>query len=208
MKGLNMSNILAQNATQLAVSNSQSDWDESRFADAVYRAMQRKVGKSGITTERLMMKRNELISAVCSDYRAHFAAIYGKSDRLPSDVHAKIVEQVDKATASQLTRINPTNCINLREYYYADFKQLEITQRVTATGENKVLLQHQLTACNSFVSQIERRIRDLESQNMTPKNLDMLKEAKARLNKFNMLHEFIKGELAHQAKLTEEVKEQ
>lgn len=201
-----MSAVLSQNATELAVSNPLPDWTTDQFHLSVKRAAERKVGKSGITTERLMLKRNDLISAVCADYRNHFAAIYGKSDRLPSDIHAKVVEAVEEFLIKTLTAVNPTNVISQRTYYYPDFKALEITQRINCVGENKVLLQHQLTACSAFIAQVNRRIHDLETGNQSLKNNDMLKEARARLVKLEMLHNFIKGEIGHQEKVIAETK--
>ncbi len=196
-----MSQAIAQSATQLTVSNN-GEWTEDMFLGAVRRAAERKLGKSGITTERLMLKTAALNSAVAADYRMHFAAMYGKSERLPSEVFEQIQSATEKYIAMQLTKINSTNVLNKREYFFHNSKELEITHRITITGENKVSLEQQRFACHLMINEQNRKLTDLQAKK-TP-DYDREKAVKATLMKLAMTEQFINGEIAHQQKVAEE----
>jgi hypothetical protein len=197
-----MSNAIAQSATVLAVSNSVSDWDELTFADRTKLAAERT--SKGTTRERRMINRNKLVSAVCADYRAHFAALYGKTDRLPSEVFEKIQTAVDKYIVSTLNLVNPLNAITYRRSFFHNAKEMEVTERLQNTGENKLTLQEQHLGINLFIGAAEKRLKDLEAKK-TP-DYDREKEVKAQIMRLNITKQFIEGEIAHQAKVQSEAK--
>ena len=190
-----MNTVLAQSATQLAVSNSVSE-DAFPFQERIKMAAERQA--KGVTRERQMLNRNKLISALCADYRAHFAAIYGKTDRLPSAVFEKVETAVDNYIAEQLNRVSKHNAISFRRAFHHDFNQQKVTERVVATGENELSLQEQHLGVNLFIGQAERKLKDLEAKK-TP-DYEREKQVKDQLMKLNVTKAFIEGEIAHQQK--------
>ena len=190
-----MNTVLAQSATQLAVSNSVNE-DAFPFQERIKMAAERQA--KGVTRERQMLNRNKLISALCADYRAHFAAIYGKTDRLPSAVFEKVETAVDNYIAEQLNRVSKHNAISFRRAFHHDFNQQKVTERVVATGENELSLQEQHLGVNLFIGQAERKLKDLEAKK-TP-DYEREKQVKDQLMKLNVTKAFIEGEIAHQQK--------
>jgi hypothetical protein len=193
-----MSNAIAQSATVLAVSpTGENDFD---IVASVKRCAERTA--KGTTRERQFLQRNKLISSVCADYRSHFPAIYGKTERLPSEVYERIEGEVDKFITSHLSRINPINVISLRRGFYHNAKEMEITERIVNTGENKLTLQEQLLGVDIFITSAEKRLRDLEKK-PTP-DYDREKEVKAQIMRLNLTKQFILGEMSHQEKAVKE----
>jgi len=195
-----MSNAIAQSTNAVAISPVGED--NYNFADAVNRAAQRKVGKSGITTERKMLKRNDLISACCADYRAHFASIYGKSDRLPSDIHGKMVEAVDSYLAVSLQAVNGLNVISQRRGFYHDHRNFQVTERVVNTGENSLGLSEQLFGINCILGEAERRLKAFLAEG-TPDH-DKQMQYQAAVMKATLTKQFITREIANQEKVKAE----
>ena len=190
-----MSNAIAQSATELSVSvNGESDFD----IPACVRRQAERTSK-GVTRERQLLNRNKLVSATCADYRMHFPAIYGKSERLPSEVFTKVEEAVDSFIQSQLQRVNSLNVLNLRRSFFHNWKEKEITERVQLTGENKLSLKDQLFGTTVFIAQAEKRLKDLEAK-PTPDH-DREKAVKENIMKLKLTQAFIKGEIEHQDKL-------
>src|SRR2546429_3816569 len=99
-----MSNALAQNATDLAVSGQS---EENFDINACVRRNAERTAK-GTTRERQFLQYNKLISTCCADYRSHFPAIYGKSERIASDAFGKIDKAVTEFIQAQLNRVNVT----------------------------------------------------------------------------------------------------
>ena len=196
-----MSNAIAQSATVLAVSpTGEEQYD---IAGSVKRCAERTA--KGTTRERQFLQRNKLMSAVCADYRSHFPAIYGKTERLPSAVYSRIEEEVDKFINNQLSRINTLNCLSLRRGFYHNHREMEITERIVTTGENKLTLQEQLLGVNIFITGAEKRLKDLHAK-PTP-DYDREKEVQAQIMRLNLTKQFILGEMDHQKKAVEEAKE-
>lgn len=191
-----MNTAIAQSATQLAVSaNGETSFD---FALAASKAAKR--SSKGVTRERQMLDRNKLISSVCAEYRAAFVAIYGKSDRLPSDIFEKIKEHVDAYINKQLSTVHAGNVISHRRAFYHDHKNMAVTERVINTGENTLTLKEQLFGVNMFITQAEKRLQDLMAKK-TP-DYDREKATKEQILRLQCTKSFIEGEIAHQAKVT------
>jgi hypothetical protein len=192
-----MSNAIAQSTASQTVSGTGED--NFDFALHVRDAASRQA--KGVTRERQMLNRQKLISAVCAIYRAKFAAIYGKTDRLPSEVFTKIDTAVDEHINKTLTAVNPANVITFRRAFFHNANDMMITERVQATGENQLTLKEQLCGVTIFIEQTEKRLKELEAKK-TP-DFDREKAVKAQLMRLNVTRDFIKGEMKHQGELVE-----
>lgn len=193
-----MSNAIAQSTSPLAVSPTGEDSYD--FIASVQRAANRTA--KGITRERLLLDFNKLTSAVCADYRAHFASIYGKTDRLPSDIYTKIQDEVTLFIEKQLKRVNVTNVIGFRRAFFHKSNDMEIVERVQSTGENKLTLEEQKFGVLTFITAAEKRLKELEAK-PTP-DYDREKAVKQQIMKLRLTEQFILGEIAHQEKLKQE----
>ena len=132
-----MSKAITQNATDLAISpTGEEDYD---FDLSVKR--QATKSAKGTTRERLTLNRNKLITHVCGDFRMHFAAVYGKSEKLPRDIFNKVENAVDNYLTEQLKQVNSLNVISSRRAFFHIARQAEIVERVTIIGENKLVLR-------------------------------------------------------------------
>lgn len=195
-------NAISQSATNLAV----SPLGEQKFdIEACVKRNAERTAK-GTTRERQFLQRNKLISSCCADYRAHFPMIYGKTERLPSAVYNEIEKAVDTFITAQMARIHNLNVISMRRSFFHNSRDMEITERITNVGENKLSLQEQLLGVTTFITQAERRLKDLEAK-PTP-DYDREKAVKANIMRLQLTKDFILGEMATQDKakqgLTEE----
>ena len=189
-----MSNAIGQSATAIAITPcGEEDYD---FVAAVARAMSRKVKDNGVTRERQMLVRQQLIDTVKSEFRQHFAGVYGKSENLPSAVYGKIVEAVDSKVQEQLNRVNVTNVVSLRRGFHWSEKTMSVTDRITVVGENILDLKEQHLGINCFISAAERRLKDLEAKK-TP-DLELEKQVKDRIRRLMVTRSFIEAEIKHQ----------
>jgi len=195
-----MSNAIAQSTSQVAISPAGED--SYPFADRLKSIMERTV--KGTTRERQMLNVSKLTSALCADYRAHFPAIYGKTERLPSEVFEKIQTEVTTAVNEQLNRVHAGNAISFRRGFHHNAKEMEITERVVNTGENKLTFREQLLGVDLFIGAAERRLKDLEAKK-TP-DYDREKEIKQQIMRLNLTKQCILGEIKHQEKLVSETK--
>lgn len=191
-----MSNALSQSASNLTLNGqSEQNWD---FAASAYRAMDRKA--KGLTKEAFTCKRQTIISVCCAEYRAHFAAIYGKSERLPSAVFEKIEDAVDAAIGAKLSLIHAGNAISVRRAFSHKANDFKFVLRTTAVGEDDISLAEQHLACVMALNQAEKRLTDQQAKK-TP-DYEREKEIKAQIMKLNLTLQFIEGEQKHQAELT------
>ena len=187
--------VVANSATALAVSSpSEADY---QFDVACRNAATRTA--KGATRERQMLNRQKLIAAICADYRAHFAAVYGKSERLPSNVFEHIEAEADKYLIGQMKAVNVQNIIGMRRGFHHDSKQAMVTERVTLTGENFLALQEQHLGITIFITQLERRLDDV-MRKKTP-DYDLEKRIKQQLAQCNYTKTFVEGEIAKQKEL-------
>lgn len=194
-----MSNAIGQNATLNAVSNAgQPDWTSEQFHKSAKTAADRKA--KGSTREANLLKRQSLISMVCADYRNHFAAIYGRTDRLPSAIFQMVETAVDKVIADKLAEVNHKNVIGYRRAFHHNAKDMSISERVVVTGENQLTLQEQHLGVTIFITAAEKRLTDLQAKK-TP-DYDREKEVKAQIMRLNLTKSFIEGEIAHQKEAT------
>lgn len=196
-----MSNAIAQSAAVLTQSaNGEDNFD---FQLAVKTVAERSA--KGITRESKLLNRNKLVAGACAQYRARFAAIYGKTDRLPSEIFNKIESAVDEFIDSTLKQVNSLNSISLRRAFYHKSNDLEVVERVTVIGENKLSLKEQKLGVTLMIGQAEKRLKDLEAK-PTP-DLDREKQVKQTIMKLTVTQNFIIGEMKSQEKLAEETKQ-
>lgn len=197
-----MSNAIGQNATEQAISNSAEQWTTEMFSASATRAAERQA--KGITRERQMLNRQKLIATVCADYRSHFAAIYGKTERLPSAIYEQIELSVDTLIDNQRKQVHNQNIIGMRRAFYHNSRDMAVTERVQLTGENQLSLKEQLFGCHLFIGQAEKRLTELQAK--PNPDYDREKAVKQQIMKLRLTEQFIKGEMEHQEKLKAEAK--
>ncbi len=186
-----------QNATNNAVSSALPNWTKEQFEASVKRNGTQTA--KGVTRERKMLNRAKLIANVCAEYRSHFPAIYGKTERLPSEVFAMVEDAVDMFISDALTSVHTGNVLSVRRAFYHKKNDMEVTERVTITGENTLALKEQHLGVTIFITQAEKRLKDLESK-PTP-DLDREKQVKESLMRLNVTKTFIEAELKRQGEL-------
>ena len=195
-----MSNALAQNATDLAVSgNTEESFD---FVACARRNAIRTA--KGTTRERQFLQYNKLISTCCADYRSHFPAIYDKTmnARLPAPIFEKIDLAVTECIQEQLNRVNVTNAISLRRGFHHSEKQMVVTDRITSIGENKLPLKEQLLGINIFITTANRRLDDLMKK-PTP-DFEREKTTRQQIMRLELTKQYILTEIERQNKVTTE----
>lgn len=191
-----MSNtVLSQSATQLTPSlHSEQAFD---FSAAAKRASTRSA--KGLTRESRTLNRQKLVAMICADFRAHFASVYGKTERLPSDVFEKVELAVDTEIEACLKLVHGCNAATMRRAFAHKANDLKFVERVTITGENEIALKEQHFACTLAIGQCEKRLRELEAKK-TP-DLEREKSVKEQLMRLKLTMAFIEGEQKHQAEI-------
>jgi hypothetical protein len=185
-------NVLAPSATMLTVSPNGED--NYCFESAAERATQQKA--RGLTKERHMVVRSKVLTAMCAEYRSTFAAIYGKSDRLPSAIFEKITKAADEQIIRLLHQVHIGNCTSVRRSFAHKSTQRKFVSRVQATGEDEISLEEQLLACHLAQGQINRRIEDNDKAGKLTDELRL--ELQKQLLKLNDTENFIKKEISYQ----------
>ena len=196
-----MSNAIAQSATQLTVSTTGGE-DNFPFAERIETLAQKQA--KGMTREKVLINRQKLTSQVCADYRIHFANLYGKTERLPSEIFEKIQSHIDAFIERNLKLVNPLNAQSVRRAFAVKINDLMVVERVTAIGENTLSLKEQKFGIEIAIGQANKRLDDLQAKK-TP-DYDREKEVKAQIMKLTLVKDFILGELKHQEKLASEAK--
>lgn len=181
-----MSNALAQNATDLAPSgNGEANYD---FVEAVQRVANKKT--SGLTTSRYALHRQKLISGVVADYRAHFPQQYQKNSTLPREVYDKIQNAVDESVDILLTNaVNASNVTTLKRSFAFKSADMKYVERITAIGENELLLNQQHFAVVLDIGIVEGKIKKLEAK-VTP-DFELEKKLRDRLTKLQIVKQYI-----------------
>lgn len=192
------SNTLAPSATLLTPSGQTEE--NFPFAASVQMAMQRQVKAQSMTRERQMLNRGKLVSAVCADYRCHFASIYGKTERLPTAVFNKVETYVDEAINATLRAVHPMNAVSMRRAFKHKSNDMMFVESVTVSGENLITLKEQHLACNIAIGEANKRLTVLQAKN-TP-DFDREKAVKQQLMKLQLTLNFIEGEMQNQATVT------
>lgn len=193
-----MSNAIKQSATDLAISPN----GEAQFDFTACASRQAYKSAKGATRERQMLNRHKLIQYCVGDYRMHFAAIYGKTEKLPRDIFEKIEAAVDEHITKQLKEVNALNVVSYRRAFAHIPRQAEVVERVTIVGENKLVLKEQLLGVDIFIHAAEKRLKDLMAK-PTP-NFEREKSFQQQIMQLNLTKQYILGEIANQDKLAKE----
>lgn len=192
-----MSNAIAQSTSQVTVSGVGED--NFDFDASAKRAVSRKTGKSGLTRELNRIKLTDVVSSMCGEYRSINAAIYGKTERLPSEIHGKITEAAEREIGRLLATVNPANCITHRRAFHHDHKNMQVTERVTAVGENMLSLEEQRLGATLFLGEAERKLKAFLTDGKPDRDKQM--QLQGTVNRCQMTLNFILGEIKHQESL-------
>ncbi len=197
-----MNQAISQSTNKVTASVSGEDnWD---FVASALRASNRESKENTLTRERALLKRQSLIDLCKQDYRLHFAAIYGKTDKLPAVVFEKIEKAIDEIINRRLREVTPANVVSYRRSFAFKANDMEFVDRVTLIGENTLALKEQLLACHIAIRANDKRLADLQKK-PTP-DYDREKAVKAMGLKLLVAQDFIEGEIKHQTELQEQKK--
>lgn len=178
------------------------------YSASVKRIANRKTSGAGIAT--INLNKSKLVSAVCSEFRAHYPQLFDKRDekgniipatlRLPEEYFNKVVCAVDTFHAEQFDVFNKfadqVTSYKSRFVHKANVKEVFI--RHTLVRDEIVSLETKLTGINAFISTTERDIQKINEQKsvLSEKTMERLKKLEKRLEKENATREEIKAQLA------------
>ena len=187
-----MSHAIAQTTNALTVSPvTEQDYP---FEDRVLTLASRQ--SKGITRERINLNKQSLVDSLRNDYRCHYASIYGKGERIPSNIEDKLRETVGEFLKNQLARVNEHNVIGVRRAFHWKEKDSSVVDRITVTGENQLSLEEQRFGIITFIEAAQKRLKTLEDKK-TP-DYESEKELKNRIVRLNNTKLFIENEIQHQ----------
>lgn len=195
-----MSSAIAQSATQLSISTpSELDLVEMVQRNAV-RAIKNPSRVS--TTERFTLNNSKLLNACRMEWRSKNGGV----GRVPDEVDIVIQDNVNKFIMAQVNRINPANAMSFNVRDVLDFKNLCITEKVTAVGSNTKTLQSQYEACNRLIRETQDKLDNYVKQDASGNSkkdyAELIKNAKKRLAELELTKNHIKATLAEVGKVT------
>lgn len=190
-----MSQVIAKSLSDLSVPapllNQSGDID--------YQTVLEKISKrkaSGMTIDSRNLKRNDLFSALCSEYKSYMNL--EKTTRLPNETAERLYAEVDKYINGVLSAINGQNVLRQRKGYYHNSRQNAITVRITTVGENQLLLKEQLLgvhlALNAAKASLQKAVDAYKPEEIIQKH----REKVLSLEKTEL---FIKHEMENQKKV-------
>jgi hypothetical protein len=197
-----MSNATAPSTNLLTKSNGGNGERDYPFSERVFTIAARSA--KGTTRERLNLNKQSLVDSLRNDYRSCYTEIYGKGERLPSDICDKIDKAVSEFISKQLARVNESNVIGFRRAFHWKEKDSSVTERLTSTGENSLSLEEQHFGIVQFIIAAEKRLAELEAKK-TP-DYDLEKDVKNRIIRLNNTKAFIEREIQHQQELAKQAK--
>ena len=186
-----MPQILAQNATNLAVSTP-TDQDN---VEMVRRLMVRAIKNPDrvATRERINLNFSKLMQACRNEWKSKNGGV----NRVPDEIDKILQTTVQAEILSNINRINPSNAMNFNVKDSLDFKNLAIVEKVTATGQNTLILQAQLEGCNRLIREnsdkIEYYLKQSANGNSGKDYTDLLKSAKSRKMELEMTKHHIQA---------------
>lgn len=208
-----MSNALAQNATDLAISSTPPDSYD--FLLAVKRVADEKLPANGLTTFKVVMSRSKLISGVCRDYRGHYAALYDKRDeqgnkipaeRLPEDIYGKITSAVDEFIQGEFNKFisNPDQLVRSSSRFVHKSAQKDVVRRHTIIRDEVISLKEKRFGIELFIGETKRQIEKYNSQKTVLSEVteDKLRKLEKRLAKEQDTLNHLDEEIAKQKTVT------
>lgn len=153
----------------------------------------------GMTRKGWNLNTNKLVSSVLADYRNHFAGLYGKGERLPSDTHELIVNKVNAYVDNQLKAVHAGNVETVkRAFAYSDKRGC--FEKVTAIGTNVLTLEEQKFGMILFIGAAEKALKQEESK--INNNLVKEGELKMKILKLSIAKQMLEQEIAKLAEVT------
>jgi len=194
--------VLAGSATMLTESGN----GEKNFPFGEVLTKIASIKSSGNVTGGSILKRTNLISSLCSRYRASFSAIYSAKQALPKHIHERICNVVDAYIGNQLQTISVNNATSLRLTRILDNKTGIVTLETKAIGSDSVTLEHALTTIEVKIEQAETRLQKL-MEKLEP-DYDAEKKCEALIEKLQGFHNKTLQEIKAQNTLTDTMLEQ
>lgn len=170
-----MNNVLAQNATDIAVSASTPE--NYPFAERVAKIAERKVGASGLTRSSVTVNRNALMSGVCADFRNTFPSLFAKRDdkgniiegqvnRVPDKWYDVIVKHIDEFIDNQFERFTKNECKVSNTRFVHQGAKKDVILRHTLVRDEIIALQEQKLGIMLFIGETKRQIDKLNNQSV------------------------------------------
>jgi len=193
-----MSQALAQSATELAVSTP----TEQDNVEMVRRLMIRAIKNPDrvASKERLNLNFSKLMNACRGEWKSKNGGV----SRVPEEMDKVLQSIVSDEIMSHIGRINPSNSMNFNVKDALDFKNLAIVEKITASGQNTLVLQAQLAGCNRLLRENSDKVEYYEKQtgsgNSTKDYSELLKNAKKRKIELEMTKHHIQSTIEETAK--------
>lgn len=165
---------------------------EVNFLAIVEKNSRRVVKENSTTREGWTLNHSKLFSACCAEVKSSLGM--EQAARLPQEVADKINDAIVSFGMSRLSAINPTNVISIRKAFHADNRNLRVTERITAVGENTLPLKEQLLGIKLAIGVKERRLKDIQAK--PNPDYDLEKSTKEHIAKLELTKAHIEASIA------------
>ncbi len=115
---------------------------------------------TGVTRQRLFLNASKLMNACRDEYKSRKGI--EKVKQLPDEVNNALQEEVTKFINENINRIHAGNSLTFRTSDYLDYKNLRVTERLNAVGENLLDLQAQLEGAHRMQRVASDKLKLLE----------------------------------------------
>lgn len=206
-----MNNVLANNATDLAVSTNTPD--NYQFDERIAKIAARKVGASGITVSSTTVNRNGLVSAVCKDFRDTYPSLFAKRDangniidsinRVPEQYYDVIVIKVDEYLEKQFEKFTKNECkVSTVRFVHQSAKK-DVFLRYTLVRDEVIDFKQRMLGIDLFIGETKRQIAKITSQQsvLSEKTEERLKKLEKRLVREEETRNAFSIEIAKQKQL-------
>lgn len=172
-----MNSILANNATDLAISvNTPDNWP---FDAVVQKVATRKVGASGLTKSSVTVNRNSLISGVCNEFRSAFPSMFAKRDDKGNiigegkDAHAmrlteewldKVIYHVDAFLDARYEEFTKNDCSVSNTRFVHRSSKKDVILRHTLIRDEIIALQEQKLGIMLYMGETKRQLDKINKQ--------------------------------------------
>lgn len=179
--------VLAPSATMLTVSSSEENWFAAlpvliaKFAGTDYEH-----DNSTMRLEKVCLNKQTLRDRVRFNFRATFAAIYGKDGqaekdiRLPDDVFNRLNKAVDTFIDEQLQRLiaGKWEITTLNRSFAYSTKHSAYVESMSIKSELLIDANRQLLAASIYKSECERKLTDLEKKQIADDDIRIVNARK------------------------------
>lgn len=187
-----MSQAIAQSVSQITPSTPR----EINLRELVVRNATKSV--RGVTRERIMLNASKLMHLCRDEYKSWRSM--ERVQRLPDEIEEALQVQVNKYINENIQRIHVGNVLTFRTFDYHDARNLRITERLSALGQNNLSLQAQLEGCKRIRKIVDLKIEKYEkldaSGNSHKDYGDILESLREQRDKLSMTEHHIRGTIA------------